>query len=312
MSQVLYEAEQMAKYRGKKLKVVFSEEYFDSVPRPIDEERSMLKEDIQRNGLLESIKVNVNGVVLDGHTRIEIGDELGWKKLNDQLITPKFEVKEFVSKEEERNYVIKTNLLRRHLNAFQKVRLVARLYKKQPNGQHALRAQHIFALLVKLKEINKPIGATELADHVTQHRQNVLKLLNELAEDYSVRRENKPIPKSGGKRFMFSILPRGEEIIAKGKPERITIQTLSKSVGVGRDVAAKAIFCLNEGDERMLRMLEDGKIGVFAAYTKLTNTETVRLSSRVYLKNSTKVICPHCEKVSMKSEWKKFNEMPNM
>ena len=70
--QALYETEQYVKYKNKKLNVRFIEEYYEAVPRPIEEERTLLKEDIEINGLEESIKLNADGIVLDGHTRIEI------------------------------------------------------------------------------------------------------------------------------------------------------------------------------------------------------------------------------------------------
>ena len=131
----LYETQQYFNYKGKKLNIRFIEEYFDAVPRPLDEEKKMLKEDIQINGMQETIKINSRGIVLDGHTRIEIGEEIGWKKLNYEVIKPKFEVKEFKTNEDEREYVIKTNLMRRQLNAFQKVRIVSKLYETNPHTQ---------------------------------------------------------------------------------------------------------------------------------------------------------------------------------
>ena len=54
--------------KGKKVQVRFKEEYYDSVPRPIHEERKLLKEDIHIKGVEETIKVNPQGEILDGHT----------------------------------------------------------------------------------------------------------------------------------------------------------------------------------------------------------------------------------------------------
>ena len=63
MSQkALYKTDQYVKYKGNKLNVRFIEEYYDAVPRPIEEERTLLKEDIEINGLEESIKLNINGI----------------------------------------------------------------------------------------------------------------------------------------------------------------------------------------------------------------------------------------------------------
>jgi len=130
--QILYETEQFFTYKGKKLHIRFTNEYFDAVPRPIDEEKKLVKEDIWINGLEEPIKINAKGIVLDGHTRIEICEELGWKKRDETPIIAKYDVKEFNTKEEEREYVIKTNLMRRQLNTFQKVKLISKLYANLP------------------------------------------------------------------------------------------------------------------------------------------------------------------------------------
>jgi len=126
--EALYETDQYFTYKDKKLHIRFNEEYFDAVPRVIDEERKLIKEDIQINGLSESIKINAGGIVLDGHTRIELCEELGWKRIDEKPIIAKYEVKEFPTKQEEKEYVIKTNLMRRQLNSFQKVKLISSLF----------------------------------------------------------------------------------------------------------------------------------------------------------------------------------------
>jgi len=93
-----------------------NEEYYDLVPRPSKEERQLLKESMILNGLREPIIINNKGEVLDGHTRFEICQELG--------IEPKFTVRNFVDKYQEKSYVIGANLERRQLSKYQKFELV--------------------------------------------------------------------------------------------------------------------------------------------------------------------------------------------
>jgi hypothetical protein len=97
-----------------------NEEYYDLVPRPLKEERQLLKESIILHGQREPIVINSKGEVLDGHTRFEICQELG--------LEPKFVVKNFADKYQEKSYVIGANLERRQLSKYQKFELVYNQY----------------------------------------------------------------------------------------------------------------------------------------------------------------------------------------
>ena len=74
-------------------------------------EYQVLKNSISNKGLHLPIIVNQDNVILDGHNRLKICEELG--------IEPKFEVKEFQDPLQEKEFVIEINLKRRHLNTFQ-------------------------------------------------------------------------------------------------------------------------------------------------------------------------------------------------
>ncbi len=74
-------------------------------------EYDVLKISISNRGLHLPIIINQDNVILDGHNRLKICQELG--------IEPKFEVKEFQDPLQEKEFVIEINLKRRHLNNFQ-------------------------------------------------------------------------------------------------------------------------------------------------------------------------------------------------
>ncbi len=74
-------------------------------------EYDVLKNSINNKGLHLPIIVNQDNVILDGHNRLKICQELG--------IEPKFEVKKFLDQLQEKEFVIEINLKRRHLNNFQ-------------------------------------------------------------------------------------------------------------------------------------------------------------------------------------------------
>jgi len=91
-------------------RIYVDNEYKLMVPRPSTEQRQALKESIKKNGLLNAIIVNPEGKVLDGHTRFDICSELN--------IIPKLEVRKFDNLNDERMFVITSNLKRRHLTEY--------------------------------------------------------------------------------------------------------------------------------------------------------------------------------------------------
>jgi len=100
---------------SQKLELDYCDEYFDLVPRPNAVERRSIKNSILEDGQLSPIFVNPKGIILDGHTRWEICMEL--------RIKPIFVVKKFKTKEQEKRFVIISNLARRNLTMFQKCEL---------------------------------------------------------------------------------------------------------------------------------------------------------------------------------------------
>lgn len=79
----------------------------DNVPALSTEEFKALKESIESQGQHLPIIVNKDLVVLDGHHRFRICQELN--------LSPKFEIKNFDNKLEEKKFIYKINLERRHL-----------------------------------------------------------------------------------------------------------------------------------------------------------------------------------------------------
>ncbi len=75
------------------------------------EELAALEADIRKRGVLVPVEVDENGVILDGHNRVEIAQRFG---LPYQTI-----VREFTTEQERREHVLKVNLCRRHLGPIQ-------------------------------------------------------------------------------------------------------------------------------------------------------------------------------------------------
>jgi ParB-like chromosome segregation protein Spo0J len=92
------------------------EEGYHKLVRPLSEkEYSDLRESMKTHGQLVPITVNQDGVILDGHNRFNICQELG--------IAPVVVRREFQNKAAEKLFVIESNLKRRHLTDIEKVEL---------------------------------------------------------------------------------------------------------------------------------------------------------------------------------------------
>ncbi len=88
-------------------------------------ERAALKEDIQTRGVLVPVIATADGVILSGHRRVEICKELGKAFIPVQIVVGD------LTPAQEREFLIKDNLLRRHLSADEKKALIVELYGEE-------------------------------------------------------------------------------------------------------------------------------------------------------------------------------------
>ena len=92
------------------------------VPRPDREDYKRLKEQITAKGLDPSqpIVVNEDLILLDGHTRLQVARELGLEWV--WVVT-----KDFEDRPAEKEFIILSNLARRHLSTIQRADLGLKL-----------------------------------------------------------------------------------------------------------------------------------------------------------------------------------------
>ena len=129
-------------------KVTVTAEYSRLLPALSKDEYNALKFSIKKNGLEQPIVLNQDGVILDGHNRWLICDDLG--------IKPEYVTKKFSDKLEETRFVIESNLIRRQLTDFARYEM-------------ALKLQPIYAKLSKENmrrggkgvSIETPLGRTD-------------------------------------------------------------------------------------------------------------------------------------------------------
>jgi len=105
----------------KTFSIIRSEEYEKLIPRPSAEEYKSLRDSLDMEGQKDPIVVTSKGIILDGYTREEILENLGREI--------EYRIKDFKNINDEKYYVIETNLNRRQLNSFQKIELSRLLYE---------------------------------------------------------------------------------------------------------------------------------------------------------------------------------------
>lgn len=96
--------------------------FFHDIPA---DERAKLKNDIENRGVLVPVIATKDGVILSGHLRVEISRELG------RAFVPVQFIKGELTQAQEREFLIKDNLLRRQLGPDDKKRLIAEAYPQE-------------------------------------------------------------------------------------------------------------------------------------------------------------------------------------
>ena len=147
--------------------ITINPQYSDLVYPLLKLEYETLKYSISESGLHLPIIINQDNVILDGHNRLKICQELG--------IEPKFEVKEFQDPLQEKEFVIEINLKRRHLNSFQ----IAELEYKMEEIYKEKAKQRRFS---NLKNVNKEIISTAPNDAIDVNKEETCKVSEIIAK----------------------------------------------------------------------------------------------------------------------------------
>jgi ParB-like chromosome segregation protein Spo0J len=96
-----------------------TERPYQLLPPLSDEQRHLLRQSIEKNGVLEAVVFDEDGEILDGHHRVEIAEELG-------IEYPR-RVIEDLSEADKQTYALTVNVARRQLSQSERGSLVARL-----------------------------------------------------------------------------------------------------------------------------------------------------------------------------------------
>ncbi len=105
------------------MKLKINPQYLELVPRPDKDQLKSLKNSMSEDGQQVKIIVNPQGIILDGHTRFNICNELG--------LNPKYTVKKFPTLQKEKEFVVSANINRRQLTLFERGEILFSWWKEE-------------------------------------------------------------------------------------------------------------------------------------------------------------------------------------
>jgi ParB-like chromosome segregation protein Spo0J len=82
-----------------------------------------IAEDIQKRGIIDALIARPDGMLLSGHNRLRVAERLGLERVPVRYLV------DSLNEREEREFLIKDNLLRRHFSSAEKIRLYEHLYE---------------------------------------------------------------------------------------------------------------------------------------------------------------------------------------
>lgn len=140
-----------------------SEQYFTS-----------LKQDIEKRGILVPLIAKKDKTLVAGHNRLRIALELGMQTIPVQF------VEKDLTEEEEREFLIKDNLLRRHLSLEQRVTLYRTLF---PNFDAEILGEN--RLKGRAKDTDERLTAEKIAEETGQTKESVQKQLQRIRKKFA-------------------------------------------------------------------------------------------------------------------------------
>jgi len=215
-------------------------EYEALLPKLSTEDFEALKLSIKNEGQHYPIIVNVDSEILDGHHRARACQELG--------LEPKIETKSFPNKLLEKKFVIESNLLRRHLNKFQRAKLVLPL----------LEIEKVLAIERQSHRDNAALG------NISQSRQ---------------KRKRKPLTDEQKKARKLARERRKAEGIVPKKPNRARTIVANKARLSDRTLE-KVKVIVEKGSEELKAKVESGAMSISSACKILKRTERKAVEAR--------------------------------
>lgn len=148
-----------------------SDEYFSELE---GDERAKLVEDIRKRGVLVPLIAKLDNTLLAGHNRLSVALELGLRTIPVQYVVTQ------LTEDEEREFIVKDNLLRRQLTLDDRLKLYRALYENFDERVN-LRNVGVGGDSVPTPNV-VPLTAAKIAEDTGQKREAVKKQLQRAKE----------------------------------------------------------------------------------------------------------------------------------
>ncbi len=270
---------------------IINQEYLEAVPRATEAEIKGLDLKLIQRGQLVPITVNRKMVILDGYTRHDLLGQRG-KKI-------KYIFMDFENKEDELNFVRETNVMRRHMNPFQRVETMYEQLKHEREMRRLEISTGFTDTLLSMKNGNTT--AKTIAKDMEVSLKYINRTVKKMTEQWYVGRNPDPNTNAG---YIYHVMPKGEELLIKSKQVKMGRIEISDIIGVRKQTINKAMHLIANASESLLRDIRTNKIGLVSAYKEFMGQN--RITPSKYYRGWTpysKIKCPHCDHVSNKKEY---------
>jgi predicted methyltransferase len=215
----------------------FDSEYKRLVRSLTSEEYARLKADIKKDGKIYSpIFINTENIVLDGHHRYQIAHELNLTDIPTKTIF-------FSDKLDEKEFVIRCNLNRRHLNMVDKAFLANELHK----------------IMKERTARGRPkTDWKKVLDNKSSQKSPDKKREKESTEAYKRRKENKTLTKSAKSHGISPETLRKYQTVLSSKYEDVKRQLACQSISIAK--AYNKIQEREENEELLKHSLDLNKL----------------------------------------------------
>jgi len=277
--------------------------YINALPRSTYDESHALDLKLIQRGQQIPIIVNRKMWILDGYTRHDLLGQRG-KKI-------KYVFMDFLSEDEEYEYVVETNVMRRQLNMFQRVEAMYQFFMDETLARREKDRTSQFDVMQAMNLGAK--STTDIEKNTKYKKRTVLRILNELKDIWCVGQGDniyKKHKKGNGGTIMFTwrLLPKGKEMLSKREPRKIgsVSNMIGKIIGAGRSSVQFATYIIENGDASMIQQCRNGTLSIRMAHGMLSDNRGRKVDTRFqrWLSN-TKIKCPHCNNIEPKSKYTK-------
>ena len=270
-----------------------NEKYLSAIPRPTPDEVKSLNESILALGQLYPIAVNKNMVILDGHSRFDLLCNLS-KDI-------KYHVFDFKTEEEEYQFVVESNIMKRHLNNYQKIETMYDFYNndrtKNPINNYTITCD----VIKSIKSGN--ITCEQVSKHLQLDSKYTARILTSLVEDYCLSRdvEHKKTTHGSTKYYTYKLMPKAESRLSRNDVRK-TIIGISRLIGVSRETLNRGLHIIKNADDDIKVKLRSGVLSISHVYTILSASGRMSTKGKKYFGACNIVECPYCHKTIKKKE----------